>query len=271
MADVPAIYARGTDEIGHLATVTLSGATANSRYPVTNVQLRKPSTVFLTSTTGTVVDVLYDHGAAVDAQLFSLAHHNIPAGTNVRIQRNATNAWATPTMDGAVVIATYPQAGLPYPVGVDLTAVVGYNGATGLRWTRLHIPILSQKVGLGAASLWAAKRTDLTNVRYPVKDQERQPESRWPTAYGAQIRYPLGIRLRAQPFVFRHRDAGYDAFLTLFRAGGPFLWWRDPTGSDARLCLFDSDTMNFELPVNTVHDVSDIMRELGAGLAIPTT
>jgi len=29
--------------------------------------------------------------------------------------------------------------------------------------------------------------------------------------------------------------------------------------------------MNFELPVNTVHDVSDIMRELGAGLAIPTT
>jgi len=270
MADVPAFYARGTDEIGHSATLTLSGATANVRYPATNVQLLKPSTVFLTSTTGTVVDLVFDHGSAVDLQLFSLHHHNLPAGTNVRIQRHATNSWGAPTMDGAVVIGTYPQVGLPSPVGVDLTAVTGYNGVTGFRYTRLHIPILAQLVGLGAVCLWAAKRVDLTNVRYPVSDEERQPESRWATAYGAQISYRFGIRLRAQPFTFRHRDAGWAAFLTLFRASGPFLWWRDPTGSDAMLCRFDSDTMKFQLPVNTVHDVSDVMRELGAGLAIPT-
>src|SRR3990167_8747059 len=117
------IYARYSDEIGHLATVTLPTGTADANNPLANVQTFDPMVVFLTSSSGTAVDILWDHTSAIDAKLFSLHHYNIPAGTNVRIQRNATDSWATPTMDGDVVIPTYPQVGLPLPVGVDLTAV----------------------------------------------------------------------------------------------------------------------------------------------------
>lgn len=269
-------YAKPTDEIGHLVTPTLSApATADANYPVTNITNFNPDQVFLTTTTG-AVDIIWDHGSAVDVQQFSLHHYNIPAAhAGVKFQRSNDGTFATVTIDGALTIPAYPNPGLPLPIGLDVTQVSGYNGATGLRYSRLHIPTPSQKTGIGSALIWSSKRVDIRNVLYPVLDGESHPKRIFPTAYGHKRSYRLGVRLRGYPVNFRfNSDAQYAAFLALFRScqdgSNAFLWWRDTTWTDAMLAAFSADDITRELPYNRISDVTMTIEEIACGLRIPT-
>lgn len=275
------IHARPSDEVGHFAALTLASGVEDAENPLDNLPLFNPAAIFLTSSSGTAVDLIWDHLVATDVKLFSLHHHNIPAGTNVRLQRHATNVWTAPTIDAAVVIGAYPQAGLPWPVGVDLTGEDGYD-AGGFRYTRLHIPSLAQLVGLGSALLWGAKRTDWDPYLPPSHHVEQQASNVFKTTLGVRLGYRKGVRLRSTPFAMRHQhdnDTGYLAFMTLFRECAnvtPFLWWPDPThSSDARLVAFAEGTVTEDRPVEdehvVVHDISGTLEELSAGVAIPTT
>ena len=268
------IYTYPADEVGTSATVTLTTGTADANYPVTNVQDRNPGTVFLTSSTATAVDILWDHGSATDVKVFSLHHHNIPAGTDVRIQRNAANSWGGPTMDVAVTVATYPNTGLPLPFAIDLTAQVGYSGA-GFRYTRLHVPSLSQKVGVGSALLWSAKRQDLRGLRFPIRPSERQAGRVWPTAYGVKSRYRLGVRLRQIEGVIRNTNADFSTWLAWFRAAQgnvqPFLYWLDPSGSDGWLAAFEQDVADVEYAEFNVSPARVVIEEVSNSVAIPTS
>lgn len=269
MSTSDAIYAKPTDEVGHLATVSLSTGTADTNYPVANVKTFDPAKAFLTSSSGTGVDIDFDHGSPVDVQLASIHHHNAPAGTVCHMYRGA--AQGATTLDAPFTIGAYPNTGLPLPIGLDMTAATGYN-ATGFRWTRLHIPSLAQKVGFGSVLLWSAKRQDIRNVLYPAKDGESQPKRVFPTAFGPKKTYYMRVRLRSQPAVFRFQNATeYAAFLALWRACGEsnaFLWWRDPTGTDAQLCGFPEDDLL--RAINPRHDVTTAIEELACGLALPT-
>jgi hypothetical protein len=268
------IYANQSDEVGAAATVTLATGTADTLHPVTKVQTYNPADAFLTSSSGTAVDILWDHGSAVDVKLFSLTHHNIPAGTNVRIQRNATNSWGAPTVDGAVTIATFPNAGLPLPVGIDVTSLTGYNGGTGFRYTRLHIPSLAQKVGVGSALLWGAKRTDIKNIRFPLKPVEDQRSRTFETAYGSENDYRLGIRLRGVDGTIRTTNTDFPNYLALFRAAqgrhNVFLFWLDATNSDAWLSKFGSSSTDVEYAAYNNIPCHVVIKEVACGVALPT-
>jgi hypothetical protein len=272
------IHARPSDEIGQLALLTLASGIADPNYPVDNLTSLFPDDAFLTSSDSTAVDIIWDHGMATDVKLFSLHHHNIPAGTDVRIQRNATNSWGAPTMDVPVEIVAYPQTGLPFPVGVDLTAAAGYD-IGGFQHTRLHIPSLAQLVGLGSALLWNAKRTAWDPVLPPAVYGEQQAATTFRTSLGRLRGYFKGVRLRDYPFKTRQEDAGWAEFVALFRECSsvlPFLWWRDPThDSDAQLVAFDKDTIQYERPVEggdyNVSEVAGQFNEMGNGVALPTT
>lgn len=265
-----AIYARPTDEVGHLTTPVLTTGTADANYPVTNVKSFDPARPFLTSSSGTGVDIDFDSGTPVDVKIATIHHHNLPVGTVCHWYRGA--AQGATTLDAPFTIGAYPNTGLPLPIGVDLTAASGYNGSTGFRWARLHIPSLAQKIGIGSALLWSAKRQDIRNVLYPVSDGESQPKRVFPTAFGNKKTYYMRVRLRSQPAVFRFQNATeYASFLALWRACGEsnaFLWWRDPTGSDAQLCGFPEDDLSHA--INPRHDVTTAIEELGCGLALPT-
>jgi hypothetical protein len=271
------IHARPSDEVGQLATVTLATGSEDPDNPLSNLTTMDPAAIFLTSSSGTAVDVVWDSLIATDVKVFSLHHHNIPAGTNVRIQRNATNTWGAPTIDAAVPITTYPQTGLPFPVGVDLTEAAGYT-VSGFRYTRLHIPSLAQLVGLGSALLWGEKRTDWDPHLPPSRHAEQQPATMFKTALGRRRGYWKGVRLRTWPIAMRQEDPGWQAFITLFRECScvePFLWWPDPThDSDARLVGLASDAILEERPIEdpslTIHDFDAVLEELGCGVAIPT-
>lgn len=270
MASFPAIYAKSGDEVGHLATVSLSTGTADANYPVANVQSFDPGQPFLTSSTGTAVDIDFDSGSPVDMKLASIHHYNMPAGTICHWYRGAVQG-AT-TLDAPFTIGAYPNVGLPLPIGTDLTAATGYNGATGFRWTRLHIPLLAQKVGVGSALLWNAKRQDITNVRYPVGDNDSHPKRVFRTAFGGKRSYYFRVRLRTQPATFLLDATAFAAFLSLFRScqdgSNEFLWWRDTTGSDAWLAAFPEDDLKHTIMPR--YDVTTTIEELGCGRALPT-
>lgn len=264
------LYTLPTDEVGAAATVTLNTATADANYPVTKVQTTNPADNFLTSSSATIVNIDWDHGSAVDVQIASLHHHNIPAGTVCNWYRGATQG-AT-TLTAPFTIGTYPNPGLPLPVGIDLTSASGYSGA-GFRWTRLNIPSLAQKVGVGSALLWNIKRQDLHNVTVPFQPTERQTSRTFPTAYEVKQSYRLGIRLRSMAATILTRALDYPIYLSLFRATQgdvqAFLYWLDVTTSDAWLARFGSDITNVSFTTYS-NPVQIVIEEKGCGLALPT-
>lgn len=265
-------YALTTDEVGGAATITLPTGTADANYPVTNVGNKNPADIFLTSSTGTDVDILWDHGGATDVQLFSLHHHNIPAGTDVRIQRNAADSWGAPSMDVAVVIGTFPITGIPPAVAIDMTAQAGYGS---YRYTRLHIPSLAQKIGVGSAMLWGTKRTGLAAL-FPARVTERIPTRKWGTAMGVYSRYNLGVRIRElRGRVANASAAEISAWLALWRAArgdaNQFFYWLDPTGADGWLASFAEDAHDLEYQLTTLAFAEFSIEEVPYGLAIPTS
>jgi hypothetical protein len=267
-------YAMQSDELGHLVTPTCS-VSANANYPVANIATLEPDDVFLSAANGSSgIRFVWDHGSAKVVKLFSLHHHNLPAGTVCRAERNATDSWGGPTISQNFTIGAHPVAGLPRPHGVDLTVDAGYEGVTGLRYSSLWIPALSQLVGIGSALWWGAKREDITNVLYPAIDTESYPKRTFSTAYGKQKQYSLGVRLRSHPAVFRLRDSAWTPFQSLFLScqGGSnrFLWWRDTTGSDAMLAMFDDDSLARTITYANVNDTQLTIVEVACGVAIPT-
>lgn len=262
------------DEVGGAATVSLSTGTADANYPVSNIKDTNPALAFLTSSSGTDVDVLWDNGSATDVQVFSMHHHNIPAGTNVRIQRNAANSWGAPSMDVAVTIAAYPNPGLPLPVAIDLTLQAGYSGA-GFRYTRLHVPSIAQKVGVGSALLWNAKRQTVRGLRFPMRPIEQQPTRKWKTHTGVANKYRHGFRLRAIEGTIRTTNTDFASWLAWWRAAQgdylAFLYWQDVTGSDGWLSAFGSDTTDLEYAAYNVSPATVQIEELSNGVALPTS
>ena len=270
------IYTYPSDEIGSAATITLTTGTADSNYPVTNVGTPSPAFPFLSTipapSSASAVDILWDHGSAVDAKIFSLHHHNIPAGTDVRFQRNAANVWVAPSMDVAVTISTFPNTGLPDPFAVDLTAQAGYGS---YRYSRLHVPSLSQLVGVGSALIWSAKRQDLRALRFPIRPQEQHTTRKFRTSHGVFNRYRLGVRLRQVEGVIRNTNADFSTWLAWFRAArgdfGSFLYWLDLTTSIGWIANFGEDTSDVEYSAYNVSPAHVVIEEMSSGPALPTS
>ncbi len=261
-----------SDEIGHLVTPTVSTATADANYPVSNVNDGDPANVFLTSSSSTVVDIDFDHGSAVDAKILSLHHHNIPAGTAVKVYRGATQG-AT-TVDGTITIATYPNTGLPLPQFLDLTALAGY-GAGAYRWTRVRVPSLAQKIGIGNIGIWNAKRQDVRNLLFPFKRPEAHTKRVFSTGYRHKRRARLGIRFRWLDGIIYATSSDYATVLTWFRTWSndvkPFLFILDPAVDDAWLAEFGDDTIMPDYGANANTPIPVVIEELACGLAIPTS
>jgi len=264
------IRALWSDEIGHLVTPTLSTATADANYPITNIKDGDPANVFLTSTSSTIVNIDWDHGSAVDAKIVSLHHHNIPAGTLVKVYRGATQG-AT-TMDGTITIATYANTGLPLPQWLDLTALPNYGN---FRWTRLQVPSIAQKVGIGEALIWNAKRQDVRSIQFPYRRWEQQGKRTFETGYRHKRKLRLGFRFRWLEGTILRTNADFATFLSWVRDFGNdtkgFLYILDPAVDDAPLCEFGSDVFeqNFEAFNNS--PVNVVIEELACGPAIPTS
>jgi hypothetical protein len=135
-------YCRHTDILQTFSATTLASGTASTdpNYDLTalsDFDLSKPLKLADT----TAVRVTWDHGSATRLDGFSLPKHNLDTSLAVLIQRNATDAWGSPTQSVAVTIsAVRPGSpGHSRSPWVDLSAAAGYS-AGGFRYTSLYVP-----------------------------------------------------------------------------------------------------------------------------------
>jgi hypothetical protein len=166
-------YFHPDDNVAPDATVTTSG-TANSAYPLANAtdlsyaNLAAPS--LLEETSGAWV---LDFGTAqrIDAVL---VWHNLAEGTGYAIQLNATNSWATPTVNVASTAPAKRADGYTVKIYKDLTTgVTGYSTG-GFRYLRFNVSgTNSAPVGIKILA-FSRIRTTLRNISWGLQFQEHQ-------------------------------------------------------------------------------------------------
>jgi hypothetical protein len=241
------IYSRASENIADNVTPTLASGTADAAYPLTNLYDLNPAKPFKTSSSATAVRVTWDHGSAQRADLVCLPMHNIPAGTDVRYQMNATDSWGGPTVNAAITIPTAGADGLPIPAWKDLTGVSGYS-AGGFRYHSLFVPALAGITALGEIYVGSQKRQDIKNYQWNYKKAERHPVILRKTAYGVPLSYRLGHREREMAFRVGPNASELALLLEWFRdAYGqkrPFLFVPDPDVNDAYVGYFGQDTVD---------------------------
>ena len=264
------LYALPDDNIAPSAALTLPNGTADPFNPLANIASREPAIPFMTSSSGTAVDVIFEHDAPTDVQAVSVHNHNIPDGTDVRLQRNAANSWGAPSMDVALDLGAAEPDGLPLPYWKDLRGEVGYGSYL---YTRLHVPSLAQIVAIGEVALWKTLRNDIVNLIAQDSEGEFHLDAGWQTGYGNRVIGTMGTRLRLQLVSFAVDEYDRAAILTLLRSCGgmfrPFLWVRDSNTTDGWYARISQDLkQDF---VEGHYAISTTIEEMSIGIELPTS
>ena len=204
-------YCRYTDLLRTFSSVTLASGTASAdtNYDLTalsDLDLAKP--LKLIDASPVAVRITWDHGSATRVDGLLLPKHNLDASLAVKIQRNATNSWATPTQDVAVTISA-DRPGSPghsRSPWVDLTTATGYS-AGGFRYSSLYVPAGAANAKLKAflVSQWRTFERGLSG-KTVVLGHARGFIPAIKTAYGVESYYDQNVvqrtvkgRLNATP------------------------------------------------------------------------
>lgn len=112
------IFTLPSDNIAGTGTITPS--TEDATYPKAGFYDLNPAKPFkMTSTTGNIV---WDFGDATKVDIFSIIHHNLAAGLEVRFQGNASDSWGSPSVNQALTIPSYDADGFPVNIFQDMTS-----------------------------------------------------------------------------------------------------------------------------------------------------
>lgn len=264
------LYSRASENIADNVTPTLASGSADAAYPLANLYDGNPAKPFKT-TGAAAVRVTWDFGSAQRADLVCLPMHNIPAGTDVRYQMNATDSWGAPTVDAGITIPTFGADGIPIPAWKDLTAVSGYS-ASGFRYHSLFVPALAGVTAIGEIYVGEQKRQDIRNYQWGYRRPERQPGIFRKTAYGVPLSYRLGHRERQIEVKVGPSTSQYALLLAWFRdAYGqkrPFLFIPDPDTNDAFFAYWGEDTVDPETQYANRHWLNLTICEWPSGPAL---
>lgn len=262
------IYTRPSENVAGDVTPSLDTGTADSDYPVTNVNNGDPAVPFMTSDS-VGVDLVWDFTAAQRVDLISIPMHGIPAATDVRIQGNATDSWGAPTVDTAVTIATYGADGFPLVAYADITADGGYS-AGGFRFWRLHVPSHAGVSKIGDVELWSQKRTLTNGLRLGVELTRKWKSTVHERVDGGRLVYNHALKQRRLRGRITAGASDMDNLAALWRdANGPtnaflvnesalpeplYVWWSG-----------DYDEQHL---TNDIRDVMVDWPEVGRGLVL---
>jgi hypothetical protein len=136
------------------------------------------------------------------------------------------------------------------------------------------VPSLAQKIGIGEALIWNAKRQDIRNLVFPFNRPEQHGKRVFETGFRHKRRVRLGFRFRWLDGSIHTTASDYATFVAWFRAWSddtkPFLFILDPSVDDAMLAEFDADTFVPELNANSNTTIPVVIQELSCGYRIPT-
>lgn len=106
------------------ATLSITGASASSGYPLANLKDGDVTLPFIAAATG-AARLIADCTSAVQVDDAFLPFHNIPAGTAVRFEGHTANSWGAPDVSVPVSVAAYTSLGpLLDPIAPSLRANV---------------------------------------------------------------------------------------------------------------------------------------------------
>lgn len=266
------VYCLPSDNLAPSATITArAGSTIDAAYPAANlVNINPAKPGKLAETSGGWV---FDFGTAVTINLAAIIHHNIAAGSNVRIQANSSDDWdgspATP-FDVAFTIGTYREDGFPLNPWLDLTAL----GAHSYRyWSIVVVTAQTNPVAIGEIVLATSARTFTKNLAPGLSDDEDHPIVEHRTDHGVSTVYDLGTTWRSwsgeMPVV---SDAGVNAVRALARdARGrarPFVFIPDPAVNDAWYVRLGVSAQSVTRYLMNVSQVPIAFQEVSRGLPL---
>lgn len=261
-----AIYGRPSDDVAANASVTVETGTEDTDYPVSNLTTTNPAKPGkLTTSSGRIV---FDFGSAQTIQLVALIHTNLDAGLTVKIQANATNSWATPSLDTAITIPTVPQDSYPLNPWLDLSGSV-----QSYRYWAVYVSgTNSAAVAIGKVCLQATKRELSPNLLWGYIEAEERPAVEHRTTYGVSTVYTLGPRLRRVIGRVKATTAGATDLLALERAAGhrgsPFLFILHPDQNDALYVRWATPMFAQQYEFTSIRPIDVAFEEVSRGLRL---
>lgn len=183
MGDV--LYCRPSEMIIPNGTLSVTSGTADSGYPVVNLQDRNPSKPF--KATGNAVTIRATYGGAVTAKMVSLGPHNL-VGATVSLTNNA----GTP-LNQSITIPANSLNGLSVDPFVDFSAQSSSLSAT--QWN-LVITGAAANVAIGEWHLAAEKRVLKIQMNPAQEDGVAHGNTIHPTSMGGKLKSNRGWAVR---------------------------------------------------------------------------
>lgn len=172
------------------------------------------------------VRIVGDFGSAQRVDALALPNSNIPAGTVMRAELNATNVWTAPTVSVNMTMGAVGLDGHVASPWVDFTTATGYS-PSGFRYVSLYVPVISVQPWLGELLVMSNLRQF---ERWPnfegSKGAWRPFLENLYTEYGARRVVRRRIKMRRFSFSFHGTDADFADMQSLCDdSGGVAVPW----------------------------------------------
>lgn len=181
-------YSRSNELIGPEA-VGITASAEDSEYPAENLCDLDPSNpAKLTTTTGNWV---IEFSAATTIKAVGFVNHNLDSAlSDVKIQGNATNDWASPSFSQTFTIPADEEDDFSIGPWIDV-----HETAPSYKWWRLYFGTAnSVAIGIGELILC----TDLHSLDHDLEtgreDSEEMPDIVHTSGFGGKTTYSIGAK-----------------------------------------------------------------------------
>lgn len=205
-------YFLPSDEVGHLATISVSSGVEDAGYPAARLCDFSSGAVEAqpAKVTGTAGDWLLDSGSATRIDLV-FVWHNGDAAITLHLKRGSTTACSD--LDATLALPAKRPGGYTSFGFFNLTLATGYNGDTGSRYSKLVFPANSLAPGaklLAYSHIRAFEKPNLLQANVHRPTLRTSTDLR--TDGGVPWVYDLMGRRRALTGTLRLTDADLAAF-----------------------------------------------------------
>ena len=219
-------YARPSDIVTSAASITASGTVSSDpNYGLSALYDNDPAKPLKFETVGPI-RLVYDFGSARRVDAFSLPNHNLAATTACIVALNATNSWASPTVQKTLTVGADHLDGHKASPWCDLTTASGYS-ESGFRYCSLFVPTQNVNIKLGETLIISTLRQFDHEPQWGgTKGALRRYLESLETEYGVVRVNRRRIKQRIYSFQIKGNTPDYEAIQALCDdAGGRALPW----------------------------------------------
>lgn len=227
------LYARPSDNLATVATISVTAGAADASYPATNVNDGKSHSVV--RSTGTSITLRATFGASKTLEAVAL------------INTNATGATLTngAGLNESITIPTTPEDGLPLDPWIDLRGLANTGSTT---WDIA----LTGPSGVGLGELLLIETLRDLPLQYGLKQRDLHRCSLQETDYGVRLKYSMGVR---------RRSVAGGAILTETLRAALLSLQRDAFGPYSEFLLIPDADVNDALCVDLTAETLEVLRD----------